>query len=157
VKRLAAVGMVFFAACGSSNNNPATPTSPSPLPQAALVVTVNAQPVGAGSQPGTHLARWNVVVQETAGVGGAINLMSATIRDADSGAEPDGSKLILDASLVAARAGSNRVPARGSLTVPESSEFSLDSGGTRIVIVVAVQFADENGHVVTGTGQGGTQ
>jgi hypothetical protein len=152
VKRLAFVGVAFLTACGGQSN-PVTPTSPSPLPQAALVVTVNAQPVVAGPSPGTHLAQWNVVIQETAGVGGTINLISATIRDADSGAEPDGSQLLLDGSLVAARAGSNRVPASGSLTVPESSAFSLDSGTTRIAISVAIQFADDNGHLVTGTGQ----
>ena len=152
MKRLALVGVAFVAACGG-HDNPVTPTSPSPSPQAALVVTVNAQPVVPGTEPGKLLARWNVVIRETAGVGGAINLMSATIRDADSGAGGDDNVLLLDGSLVAAQAGSNRVPAGGSLTVAESQQFSLDSGSTKVAISVAVQFADDNGHLVTATGQ----
>ena len=156
MKRFAVVGLVLFAACGG-NDNPVAPTSPSPLPQAALVVTVNAQAVVAGAEPGTHLAPWDVVIRETAGVGGAVNLVSATIRDADSGQAAKGSPLILDGGSVAARAGSNRVAGGGSLTVSESVQFSLDSGNKTIVISVAVQFADDNGHLVTGTGQATTQ
>jgi hypothetical protein len=145
-----------LAGCGG-DSNPAAPTPTPEPPSAALVVTVNAQPVAAGADPETHLARWDVVIRETAGVGGGVNLLNATIRDADSGASPEaGGVLILDGTLVTARAGSNRVPAGGSLTVPEERPFSLQSGSTRIVISVAVQLIDDNGHVVTGTGEAET-
>ena len=157
MRRFAVVAAVLVTGCGGESN-PVAP-SPSPdLPRAALVVSVNAEPVAAGASPATHLARWAVVIRETAGVGGGVNFLNAMIRDADSGADPDpGGLLNIDASLVAARAGSNRVPAGGSLTVPESLEFALPAGGTKIVIRVAVQVTDDNGHVVTGTGEAETR
>jgi len=154
VKRFAVVAAVLVAGCGGESN----PVAPTAAPRAALVVSVNAEPVAAGSDPTTHLARWAVVIRETAGVGGAVNLVNVTLRDADSGARPlRGNQVILDASLVAARAGSNRVAAEGSLTVPESVEFTLSAGGTKIVISAAVQLTDDNGHVVTGTAEAETR
>ena len=101
------------------------------------------------------VGQWQVVINELAGVGGRVNFVNSTLRDAESGAVawPTG-YLSLNAEGIAAQAGTNRLAAKGTLRVSQSLQFALLSGGRRAVVTVAVQFLDERGRLLTQTAEG---
>jgi hypothetical protein len=47
--------------------------------------------------------------------------------------------------------GTNRLPARGTLRIPESLTYALVSGGRSVRLTVAVQVTDDSGNTVSGT------
>ena len=143
---------LLATACGSS---PSAPPSPAPAPRAALVVSVAAQPLIASPDPTRRfLARWTVVVQETNGVGGTLNFVNSSLRDAQSGAtaRPTGN-IALGATDIVALAGTSRIDGRGALRVPASLEYFLVSGGRAVRLTVAVQFQDDSGNVLSETAE----
>jgi outer membrane protein assembly factor BamB len=128
---------------------------PNTTPRAQLTLKIEPRPVTAGPGPTTpHSAHWQVVLTESGGVGGNVNFINATLRDRSSGARPmPGSGLALAAPDLVARIGTSRVEAQGSLTLDESVDYALASGGEAVTVTVAAQSSDDNGHVVTATGQ----
>ena len=72
--------------------------------------------------------------------------MNATLRDGTSGAEAEPSGIItLAAADITAQAGTNRVEARSSLTVTQSLQYRLPSGGRMATLTVTTQVRDDNG------------
>jgi len=154
LRSAALVGLVLLTGCHAGTNGNTSPTTPVPS-TAALSVSVDAQPLTTTSDPAApNMAQWQVVIQETAGVGVEITFLNTTIRDASSGALATPMGLItLPGTVVAQQTGSSHIQPRGSLTVPQSLQYALPSGGSAISLIVGVQGRDDNGHVVSGSGQ----
>ena len=144
MRRVGWLAALLVAGCGG----PTAPSAPSP-PRAAVSIMLEGVSVTPSSDPAhPWLGRWTVVVSETGrAVGGRVSAVNATLRDAASGARGAGSSLT--GEQVAAAAGTNLVPAGGSLRVPESLAYALPSGGRRANLSVAVQFQDDTGHSLT--------
>src|SRR5207247_10694742 len=79
-----------------------------------------------------------------AAAGGAVSFVNGGRRDADAGALPDpAGRLSLAASAIAAQAGTNRVPAGGSLRVAQGLDYAPPADGRRGTLVVTVQLIDD--------------
>jgi hypothetical protein len=152
--RSAALAALVLAGCGGSTPSTtpaaATPVAPAnSAPQARVTLVVTPNPIvpteARGSQASPQLA-WQTVLTESAGVAVTVNFLNVTLRDAATGAlaEPDGTES-LSAADIAAAAGSNSVPASGTLVVPQTLAFANDTSGGRLEI--AAQVVDVNGHV----------
>jgi hypothetical protein len=124
-----------------------------PTAQAKLSVFVVPNPVIAlrdARHPNSRAARWTVQIVETAGVGGALSFVNATLREIDTGApvEPQGS-LSMDAAEIRQRIGTDHIAAGGALSLEQSLAYeSAGSGGT---LAVALQLVDDNGNLVGGS------
>jgi hypothetical protein len=80
------------------------------------------------------------------------------VRDAASGAAAKLSTgLALAATDLVARAGTNKIPASGSLSFDMAVDYFLLSGGQAVTLTGAAQFLDDNGHTVTALGQANIQ
>jgi hypothetical protein len=152
---LAALALAFagLGACDFASrrrtDSPAAATPP-PVVQARLDVSILPSPVIVlrdARDPSSRTARWTVQIVETAGVGGVVSFVNASVRDAGTGApvEPQGF-LSMDVAEIRRRAGTERLPARGSLAVPQS--LSYTSLAPTATLAVAVQVVDDDGHVV---------
>lgn len=153
MRRGALLCLVLLPACGKSTE---TSVSASALFVAASVsVVVGTSPVTSTSDPELPLlAVWRVVIRNDGNVPASVLFVNATLRDATSGARavPRGG-LSLGVADIITSAGTNRVPAGGGLTVPGSLGYALPSGGRKAVLTVAIQVADDNGHLLTATAE----
>ena len=159
MRRACVLAVALVSGCGGSSGTgttdaPLAPSAAVQLPQAALVVTIQVAPVTPGSEPETHVASWTITIRETAGVAGTVNFVNTTVRDAASGAGAGPSDVVaLDRDQVIAAAGTDRIEGGGSLKVPEKLQYSLLSGGQKVALTSVVQLTDDNGHIVSGSGQ----
>jgi hypothetical protein len=136
----------------TAENEATVPRPSAPLAEARLNVFVLPSPIVAlrdARNPSSRVARWTVQVFETAGVGGALTFVNATLRDADTGALVDPGFLSMDAALIRARAGTDRIAANGNLALAQSLDYESAGSGARLA--VAVQFLDDHGNVVGGS------
>ena len=162
MRRFAAVLVVALAsvACGLRNPGAPTadatpaPTSVSPVKaRAAVMLAISPNPVVSTDSDDPAYPRqasWQVVLRETGGVGATVNFVNATLRDAATGvlADPHG-VLSLSSADVLTAVGSNRLPAGGSIAVPQSVTYLLASGDLAPGrLAVTVQLTDDNGNVV---------
>lgn len=157
VKRLAIAMLLAGAGCAGENDPMALTAATTATAGAQLTVSV--QPIAlivADDGSDTPLsATWNVVITESSGrSGGTVKFLNATVRDAQSGAAAIPPSLALTETDIAALAGTSRLAAGGSITVPLSLVFGLRSGGQRATVSVAVQVLDDNGETISAIGQG---
>lgn len=155
MKRSALALALLASACGSSPSTPTPSPTPSPRPRAAIVVSVETQPlVPSGDPTKPILASWIVAIQETNGVGGNLTFVNSSLRDARSGASarPTGNKAI-GAEDLAALLGSTRLEAHANVRVPANLSYSLASGGRSVRLAVAVQVRDDSGNMVSATAE----
>jgi hypothetical protein len=154
VRARAALAALVFAACGADQAS-TTPAAATPVTaattarRAVVTLSVLPNPVGTTMSRGPAGSRqlvWQTVLTESAGVAVTVNFLDVTLRDAATGdlAEPQGVVSLSPTDLVAA-AGSNRVPASGSLVVSQTLGFANDTDGGRLEI--SAQLVDDNGHV----------
>jgi hypothetical protein len=148
------LGLLLAASgCGFEGElpTPAKPPSP-PVPpsQAAIALTLSSSPINAnvvvdGSTPWS--AQWTVGVRETAGVGGAIDFVRATLADS-SGASI--AETELDAGEVGAQlGGSNRIPGGSTQNLSMSLEFDFPEDILYADLHVTLQLSDDRGTVVS--------
>lgn len=153
-------GGVIYSVAGPYLNAWSAP-SPGPIPGANTApqakVALALQPNPATALPGTraaHSAHFRVVLTESAGVGGTVNFLNLQLRDAASGcAAKVSASMALTAEDVIERAGTNKIPASGSLSFDMAIDYFLLSGKRSVRVTAAAQFADDNGHIVTPMGQ----
>lgn len=133
----------------------ASPAAPAPVPTpaaASLAVSLSPDPIVAVENDDPEApfrADW-VVTITAAGAGGTVSFVNATLRDAESGAlpEPRGTLSLGDAGIVA-EVGSNRIPAGGSVRVPQGLAYALPGDNRRATLVVTVQLIDDQGNLVS--------
>ena len=145
---------ILMAASGCGGGGITSPSSPvaTPTPAAAgFSISVNPNPVVAADSADPEVplvASWTVKVSSTSAVGARVNFVNATLRDGASGAEAEPSGIItLAAADITALAGTNRVEPRSSLTVTQSLQYRLPSGGRMGTLTVTAQFRDDNGNL----------
>jgi hypothetical protein len=147
---------ILAGGCGSASvATPAAPSAPAAESSSSrFALRVVPLEVSITDGPVPLLARWQVVISASPGAAGRVDFVDATVRDAASGAVafPSG-YLSLSADQVAARAGTDLVPAGGSLSLTEDLQFALPSGGERALVKVAARITDDQGSVVTVTSQ----
>lgn len=141
-------GVMALAGCGGGGSSP---TAPAPT-AAVLSVTENPNPIiaGQGAQGFALSAIFNVVVTESAGIGANVNFVNVTLRDATTGVEVG--TVNLGANQIVQDAGSNHVPAKGTLTIPNFAIlYTLPLGGRQATLTIALQMQDDAGNVVNRT------
>ena len=135
----------FLAGCGGSGSNPNETVS-----SGAFTVTVTPNPiVAADCDPavcggeGVLLAVGTLVITETAGVGGFVNLAAISLRNTATNAEIG--TLSYSAQEIAALAGTNRVSANGTLTIPGlGAAYRLPGGARAATMSFAVALTDDH-------------
>jgi hypothetical protein len=149
---LVALAFLWLPLAGCAASSPVEPT-PSPTPAAAsLSLSVSPDPVTATEtdDPRTPLRADWVVTITSAGAGGTVNFVNATLRDAETGALPDPTgRLSLAGTDIAAQAGTNRVAAGGSLRVAQGLDYAPPADSRRGTLLVTVQLLDDHGNVVS--------
>jgi hypothetical protein len=143
--RLAAL----LTACAISCGDTQTMTAVDAPPPAAFTVTVAPDPIveapcgGCGPSSGQLWAVGTVTIQETAGAGASVQRIAMRLaRGGETIAEGS-----FDAAAVGAIAGSNRVPARGALAVPEvGPHYDEALGGMNATLTFTIDLTDDGGH-----------
>jgi hypothetical protein len=128
-------------------SSPAAPAST----QARLSVSILPDPILVlrdRRDPTSLAAHWTVQILETAGVGGTLGFVNATVRDADTGAPvgPQGF-LSMDTTEIRKQVGTDRLAPGGRLAVPQSLTYNSEASAA--MLAVAVQVLDDNGNVVS--------
>jgi outer membrane protein assembly factor BamB len=152
-------GGVVYSAAGPHLNawsapRPGSTPDPDTKPKAQIAFAIQPNPLTATpGQTAPHSAHWRFVLTESGGVGGTVNFVNVTLRDAASGARAaPGATMALGADITS-RAGTNRIEPMSSLSFEANLDYGLLSGGTAATLTAAAQFADDNGHVVTASAQ----
>ncbi len=151
---------LFLPACGGGNSGPSSVPAPTPAPtQAVVVVTVTPTPVLAvpidqrpdfcGQNKGWDFtADWSTTVRETAGLGGNVNFINVTAKNA-AGFELFKAPLNFDANYVIKAAGTNHVNGGGQIVVKEMGMcYALSTGLRSVHVVQVVNFTDDRGHLM---------
>jgi hypothetical protein len=145
---LAAGIAASVAACGSGS-----PSSPTPV----IVITVTANPAqitgapctGCGAGSTDREAATTLQIQETAGVAGTVTLIDMSLRE-------QGTNVVIAAGSfesggITQLAGSNRVPARGSLSVRCGVHYPAGQAGKSAILTYTVRVSDGGGNQVSQT------
>lgn len=145
--------LLVSSGCGFDGELPTPPKPPSPPPapgQATVVISLSSSPVNAavvvdGSTPWN--AHWTLAVRETAGIGGAIDFVRATVTDS-SGASIAETELGAD-EVSAQLGGSNRIRGGSSQNLDMSLEFDFSEDALYGSLHVTLQLTDDRGNLIT--------
>ena len=106
------------------------------------IVATNCDPAVCGGD-GVLLAVGTVVIRETAGVGGFVNLAAISLRSATTNVEIG--TLSYSAQEIAALAGTNRITANGTLSIPGlGAAYRLPGGARAATMSFAVALTDDH-------------
>jgi hypothetical protein len=158
----AAVAALAAGGGGDSGTTTPNPTTPTPQPTASranISASIAPNPMNAEASGDAEFpwrVEFEVIVRETAGLGGNVDFINITLRNPATGGET--SALNYGANEVADRAGgTNHIDARGSLTVPISIRYRLAGGGRQAVFIAEVRFTDDRGNVIMASAEANTQ
>lgn len=142
----AAAALALASGGGNSGSSTTTPT-PS-VSRAAYSVsitpsTVSAQP---SSDPGFDwLIRFTVNLMESNGLGGNVDFVNVTLRDAVTGSTT--SAVNFGAHDVISDAGTNRIEAKSQLQIPIGIVYNFPRGNSTGSLSVDMQVTDDRGNV----------
>jgi hypothetical protein len=150
-----AAALAALTACSEGSAT----TAPTPT-QASFTVSVLPSPVtatrcnpGCASQSGgttfAFAAAMTITVQESAGIGATINMITLTGSTGSVTFTP----LVFSSAQITQLDGSNHVNSRGLLPVPLSIVYDTPSGTANLAVGINVQFTDDQNNQVTATGQ----
>ena len=139
------LAVACVAGCGGGGSNPNETVS-----SGAFTVTVTPNPiVAADCDPavcggeGVLVAVGTLVITETAGVGGFVNLAAISLRNTATNAEVG--TFSFTAQDIAARAGTNRVGPNGTLSIPGlGAAYRLPGGARAATMSFAVAITDDH-------------
>jgi hypothetical protein len=147
------VFLLAAAGCGGSGVTSPSPPVATPSPAGAFSIAISPNPVVAtdSADPSAPLlATWAVTIRATTSLGARVNFVDATLRDGTSGAEAEPSGIeSLAAADIEAQDGTNRVAPKSNLTVSQSLQYALPSGGRLGALTITVQFTDDNGKLAS--------
>jgi len=144
-----AVLAAAFVACGGGS--PSAPT----VASAVLSVSANPSQIaavpcsGCGAGSTDREAATTVTVTETAGLGAAVTAIEMTLRETGTNAVLASGAF--DAAAVTQLAGSNRVPARGTLSVRCGVHYADNLAGRTGVLTYVVRATDDRGNQLSQT------
>jgi len=139
--------------CGYEGELPTTPEPPPPpVPptQAAILLSLSPSPVDAvmatgGSAPWS--AEWTLIVQETAGIGGDLELVRATLTDS-AGASLAETELGVE-QLSEQLGGGNHIVGGSSHEIPMSLGFDFPADRLSGDLRITAQLSDDRGNAVS--------
>ena len=135
------VSMSLALSCGDDGG----PTAPvvTPPSQASITISTSPAPITAtqSNEPGfSWMAEFTITIRETAGIACNVNFISLA----------SGNVLLVDgADDIIAKAGTNHINPRGSLTVPFRIHYNSVAGDREVAWTVSVEVTDERGNVIT--------
>lgn len=148
--------LLAISGCGVEGDLPTTttrpPSPPAPPTQAAIALSLSSSPIDAvvavdGSARWS--AEWTLSVRETAGIGGNIDFVRATLADA-TGASIAETELDVD-QVSEQLGGSNHIRAGSNQTIPMNLSFDFPADSPSGDLHVAVQLSDDRGNTVLAT------
>jgi hypothetical protein len=142
---------------GTSSGGSTTPSTPS-ASQANIQASIAPNPIiaqASGDSDFPWRVDFEVIVRETAGVGGNIDFINTTLRNVATGVETRA--VNFGADQVVSRAGTNHVDGRGSLTAPLALRYRLSGGARAAVLIAEIRFTDDRGNVMTVVAQANIQ
>ena len=145
--------LLLSAGCGFDGELP-TPTRPPspPVPpaQAAIALSLSPSPIDAAVDGGTPWsAAWTLMVRETAGIGGDIDFVRATLSDA-AGASIAETELDTD-QVREQLGGSNHIPGGSKREIPMTLDFDFPTDVLSGDLRVSLQLRDDRGNTVSAT------
>jgi hypothetical protein len=130
--------------CGGSS-----PTTPSNAAHAVLVLSVTPNPLTGtitNALGPVYTTQWTLKIQETAGVGGVVQQVKASIYDDATGILV--ATTVYDDKDLTVFVGANRVEPNGSLDVPQQVSYQLSANQTAAHLTLDVQFKDDKGFLL---------
>jgi hypothetical protein len=121
-----------------------------PPTQAAIVLTLSSSPIDAVAAvdgSAAWRAEWTLNVQETAGIGGSIDFVNATLTDADGASIAETE---LDATQLSEQlGGSNRIRGGSNQAIVMGLDFDFPSDALSGALHVSMQLSDDRGNTVS--------
>lgn len=153
--------VVMLNGCGGNDSTSPSSTasaSPSPSPVTATVSGVTASGDTAEAQPSPDGAyRWSttftVTLTETSGVAATVRSLSANLQQAAGGIVITPPSGLTEQYRFNVRAGTNALPASGTLPVDFDFFYTLPNGGRQALVTVAFNLVDANGVQIQVTAQ----
>jgi len=139
-----ALAATLAAAAFGCGDNPVTPTG---VARAALTVTASPSPIAAvqTSVVGpVFFLMWTVNIQETAGLGGEVQEVRASLFDDVTGVLV--AVVSFDSDDLTVFVGSKRIEPNGSLAVPQQLSYTLPDGRHTANLTITVTFRDDRGN-----------
>ena len=139
---LALLAALLLPACGS------TPTTPTQLPAAALLVTIDPNPVppSQNTLTGAVTIGYKIVITETAGLGGTMQFVSSQIFNPANGQLL--SLTYFDGDDLIVFVGKKRIDPGGTMIVPQTGSYTLPDLSKNATLVVNVQMLDDRQNIV---------
>jgi hypothetical protein len=153
----AAVALAAASGGSDSSTTPSTPSTPSAT-QARIEASIAPNPINAQASGNAEFPwriDFEVIIRETAGIGGNIDFINTTLRNVATGAETRA--VNFGADEIVGRAGTNNVNGGGSLTVPLALRYRLSGGARAAVLIAEIRFTDNRGNVITTVAQANIQ
>lgn len=145
----ALASLLAGSACGYEGGLPTPTRPPGSATQAQIGLSLSSSPVNAvvaANGGASWTAAWTVTVQETAGLGGNILSVGATLTDS-TGAPI--AETTLDAEqLTAQMGGNNHIRGGSRQDIPTSLTFDFPADAVSGDLRVTVQFSDDRGNTV---------
>lgn len=156
---LVTLGLCATLGCGGSSSSPAAPTpapTPAPAQRAAVTLTNSPDPIiatASGNPSFPWTATWEVVIRESAGLGGNVDFINVGLRNLAGFESPSVSNW--GADRIITRAGTNHFAAGGTLRIPLSTTYTSGNvGGSRTIdLIVTAQIHDDRGNLITATSE----
>ena len=139
---LALLAALLLPACGS------TPTTPTQIPAAALLVTIDPNPVppSQNTLTGAVTIGYKIVITETAGLGGTMQFVSSQIFNPANGQLL--SLTYFDGDDLIVFVGKKRIDPGGTMIVPQTGTYTLPDLSKNATLVVNVQMLDDRQNIV---------
>jgi hypothetical protein len=139
---------VLAALLGLAACETGTPTLPA-IPSAQISVSIDPSPIEASQNDATKAvtARFDVKLEELAGLGGDVVSVNAAAFDPATGAQV--ALVYFDDADLVVFVGSKRLEALGTLVVPETLSYLLTDGSKETNAVVTVQVRDDRQNLLT--------
>ena len=137
-----ASGALVLPSCSSD-----TPTIPD-VARAFIQLSVEPNPIQ-GSQnslTGVVSVGYKVIITETAGLGGEVSFVSASVFDPETGGQV--ALNYFDSADLVVFVGSKRVEPGGTLTVPQTTSYVLPDLRVAATLTVAVQMKDDRSNLL---------
>jgi hypothetical protein len=142
--------LVAVSGCGFEGELPTPPKPPSPPAspsQAAVALAVSPSPIDAAVGGAPWRAEWTLSVKETAGIGGKIDSVHASLADSNGASFAE---TTLDAEQVSQQlGGSNHIQGGSSQQLQMSLDFAFPGDVVSGDLRVSLQLGDDRGNVVS--------
>lgn len=145
--------VVMLNGCGGNDSTSPSSTaspSPSPSPVTATISGVTASENTAEAAPSPDAAyKWSatftVTLTETAGVAATVRSLSANLQQAAGGIVITPPSGLAEQFRFNVRAGTNALPASGTLPLDFDFFYTLPNGGRQALITITFNLVDANG------------